>query len=510
MSVKCNVNLSNFDFSEYDKTITEYVSKNYSMRESEEKSANLFNRFLESGTIKIAHQEDSEDYKFIINSIKEIISYAPGSMLIDRLINTKQNVTISCTDGDHFFEDATNTVLINKNANLYNVVCDSNKNKHFQKMTPVLGLIHELIHALHFTERSCVESNNTDPLVLEGMDNVEEQRTITGLAKDGIDLINENTFNKIYGLLCRINHRGIKLLGNDNPSALDAAGCGALAHLKLELDKDPSLLNQYQISEGLKYTLLSAAISGRQDDVVEYLLSRADIDIHLSDDSVKGPLQAAIEAGNVSLVERLVKMGAKPIPNSLRRLLQIFRLVDRCPIFEAEKNLITSLLKAIPWNDQDQKIVNCILNGRVLDKRLGIEGSLEIAIATKDLDVIQFFVNMRAKPQSDYLEKLLHSFNSANETEKKFLISLLKLIHWNEKDQKIVTFLLSGNSLNNIEDSLADAIKTKDLEIVRFCLDKGAKPDPDSIELFLKNFSSKEEGVSGIFCEIFFALNPNT
>jgi hypothetical protein len=357
-----------FDIIAYDKMVKNYVNN----LPKEDFDENLFNDFL-SSNIRIP--ENNEERKVILDSIMKIISTAPGKELIRRIIDSKKPFQIKF--GPRPICDEEGIVIDAKTAFKPVIV---NNEKRFEKEDITITIAHELIHLLHMIdnvdERDGISRHRN---LLPGLDHLEEQATILGFVEqnDLFDPICENTFNKIFGLNTRINHRAITI---ENFTARDAAHCGALDDLRQMIDENPQLINALVDNEGQKLSLLTIAVKGQQHEVIEYLLSKG-YNPNLPD-AIGTPLLLALRKKDLYAVQCLVQAGATCDPYALGQLLISFYLVTDN---EEERANIVAIIKAVDWEGVDisdlQKYVtyasrrNIVLGDDLIEvlKRLGVK-----------------------------------------------------------------------------------------------------------------------------------------
>lgn len=133
---------------------------------------------------------------------------------------------------------------------------------------------------------------------------------------------------------------------NDEPreysDIYEAVVQGDLRYLKRFFDEEPvALVNEPDNSGN---TLLSYAIYHRHDNIVHYLLSREDIEIHRIDSEMDTPMSLSIQQGSKKYVEMLCEHPK----TSLTRCLPRFSTgAGLTPLEYAERLGQTEIVKAI-------------------------------------------------------------------------------------------------------------------------------------------------------------------
>ncbi|MFI5343923.1 MAG: hypothetical protein ACHQUC_06855 [Chlamydiales bacterium] len=180
-----------------------------------------------NGIITKDHNEigryESRFNRAIDQALLDISMLKPGRKLFKRLLKSPFPITIRMTEFDRQMSIAYvsnfdwKTCKMNTERAFINLPIDYLDNETFcmQDGYPaVLGLVHELIHVMHYIAgdsgwemriRSSMKSNLLSP----EFDDLEEQLTICGIGekRDTIDLC-ENAFARAFGYNFREHHHG--------------------------------------------------------------------------------------------------------------------------------------------------------------------------------------------------------------------------------------------------------------------------------------------------------------
>ncbi len=223
------MNACTFNFIEYEEMVNNYVNEKCSKPASGEKLAGLFDKIIQSETLKVSSYFDFKGMQLVHACIKKIIACKPGRKLFKRLLQSGEKIFIrpSPLPESRFRHTKIKSkvfhheIYLANNPETYYVTHNSHGNKTLHKQDPACTLFHELTHSLHYCENPKHKNKRVkEGLIDPEMDNLEEQHAISGITKDeqGMDVFDpicENTFHKILGMPLRVNHRGLALQPNE-------------------------------------------------------------------------------------------------------------------------------------------------------------------------------------------------------------------------------------------------------------------------------------------------------
>jgi len=269
---------------------------------------NKLNQFIFSDQSNLKFDRTDKQIGTLLN---KLMAVRPGHKLLKYLARSSSPLKIEWGE-TCLFRQANQTIYLPRHYQTSNVFINEKGEKILRNNPLEMLFIHEAIHALHWTMGKLLLDKN-EGLIAEELDNLEEQKTILGIAsleallveRPEIDYLCENTFLIAFGLsVLRINHRGLVFKGDEKPSFLDLVYVGAMGDLARALKENPSLINR----EGVVCTAiqqvrgalsqknilpLTAAVFSGREEVVHFLLGQG-ANPYLRDD-LGGLLHAAVQ-----------------------------------------------------------------------------------------------------------------------------------------------------------------------------------------------------------------------